>query len=71
MEDLSQLWQSLSGELEARNQRLIAELEGAWQDLSGLLEALEPERAWAAGRKWEAGKLGSLRDLFEDRKSVV
>ncbi|MEX2301395.1 MAG: ATP-binding protein [Bryobacterales bacterium] len=64
MSELSQLWESFSGDFEARNQRLIEELQASWQDLAGLLDAVEPELAWAGERKWEAGKLDSLRALF-------
>jgi hypothetical protein len=64
MSELSQLWESLSSDFEARNQRLIEELQSSWQDLSGLLDAVDPELPWAGERHWEAGKLDSLRALF-------
>ena len=67
MGDLGQLWESLSGDLEARNQRHIEDLEASWQDLSALLDAVETDLPWAAENKWEAGKLDSLRALFGEQ----
>jgi hypothetical protein len=64
MGDILQHWQSLSGELEARNQRLVSELEGAWRELSGLLEDVAKDLPPDAEPKWEAGKLDSLGQLF-------
>jgi AAA ATPase domain len=64
MGELIQQWQLLSGDLEARNERLGNELEAAWQDLAGLLEDVGNDFAQQGEPKWEAGKLDSLRTLF-------
>jgi hypothetical protein len=64
MGDILQHWQSLSDDLEARNHRLVSELEGAWQDLSGLLEDVGKELPPDGEPQWEAGKLETLRQLF-------
>jgi hypothetical protein len=66
MGELLQHWQSLSGDLEARNQRLANELEAAWHDLFALLDEVEKGFPADGEPEWAAGKLDSLRRLFAE-----
>jgi len=68
---IASIWSSFSAELDSRNRRLRAEIEGAWNDLNSLLERQIQNYQQQGGRGLLQGGLSSITDLVKEVRPAL